>query len=49
MAETAEKKQKSKQKDKWSHRNVEGSNNFQYGRCFFAGCKLAHVQCMSEM
>ena len=43
MAETAEKKQKSQQQDKWSHRNVEGCNNFQYGRCFFAGCKRAHV------
>jgi len=46
LAQTSEKKQKSQPfrgKDKWFHRNIEGCNNYQFGRCFFTGCKRAHV------
>ena len=43
LASMADKKSRTHTKDKWFHDNTEGCNNYQYGRCYFAGCKRAHV------
>ena len=46
LAQTAKTKPQQRgtpSKDKWFHQNIEGCNNFQNGRCFYAGCTRAHV------